>query len=257
MNKDIQNKIIEHFKGKTQFTSDELREFLSQEYPTAAPKTISWKIYDLKTKGILTHIGRNIYALNHKPVFTPEISPYLKRIYNKITKELPLIKLCVWDSRWLNELMLHQTMKFYLVVEAEKDATESVFNCLTDFSKKVYLNPDKEIFERYISGFDEVIIIKGLLSEAPLEKVIIDKTKIDKNKNETVQIASLEKLLVDCLIDSELFSAQQNELNFIYQNALEKYSINMSKLKRYARRRDRIKEIENYLPQSLLENKNK
>jgi hypothetical protein len=252
LTKDIQNKINEHFKEKSQFTSDELREFLIQEYPNAAPKTISWKIYDLKSKGILTHIGRDIYALNHKPIFKPEISAYLKRIYNKITKELPLIKLCVWDSRWLNELMLHQTFKFYLVVEAEKDATESVFNCLTDFSKKVYLNPDKEIFERYISGFDEVIIIKGLVSEAPFDKITLD-----KGKNENIQIASLEKLLVDCLIDKDVFSAQQNEINFIYQNAFEKYSINMSKLKRYARRRDRIKEIENYLPQSLIENKNK
>lgn len=243
MTTNISNIIINHFEGKTQFTSNELREFLSEIYPDAEKKTISWRIYDLKSKGIITHIGRNIYSLNNKPKFTPEISAYLKRIHNKIAKELPLIKLCVWDSRWLNELMLHQTLKFYLVVETEKEATESVFNCLTDFSKKVYLNPDKEIYERYISNFDEVIIVKGLISEAP------------QIQRENIQTASLEKLLVDCFIDVSLFSAQQNEINFIYQSAFEKYSINMSKLKRYARRRGRIKELENYLSQLPLANK--
>lgn len=230
----ILNAISNHFEGKTHFTSDELKIFLYTLYPGVSDKTISWRIYDLKSKGIINHLGRNLYALNSKSYFQPNISPYLKRIYIKVKRELPLVNFCVWDSRWLNEFMLHQIFKFYLVIETDKDSTEAVFNCLTDISKKVYLNPDKEIFERYISGFNEVIIVKAIITEAPLTKI------------QNIQIAPLEKLLVDCISDTDLFSAQQNEISFIYSNALEKYNINLSKIRRYARRRDRLKEVEKY-----------
>jgi len=53
----------------------------------------------------------------------------------------------------------------------------------------------------------------------------------------------LEKLLVDCIADKELFAAQQSEIDFIYKTTAEKYTINEGKLKRYARRRNQLEKV--------------
>jgi hypothetical protein len=74
-----------------------------------------------------------------------------------------------------------------------------------------------------------------LVSEAPL-------TEIDK-----IAIPTIEKLLIDCLIDKDLFAAQQDELENIYQTVFEKYIVNLNKSRRYARRRDRLVEFEDKL----------
>jgi hypothetical protein len=60
-------------------------------------------------------------------------------------------------------------------------------------------------------------------------------------------LATIEKLLVDCLSDIHLFAAQQDELEYIYTNAFSKYNININKLKRYARRRNQLKKVNEIL----------
>jgi hypothetical protein len=123
----------------------------------------------------------------------------------------------------------------YKVVEVDKDSIEAVFNTLTGLSKKVFLNPTSEIYLRYIGDFNEVIIIKKLVTESPI-------VKIDK-----IWVPSLEKLLVDCLVDKQLFAAQQNELDFIFKSVFSKYTLNISKMTRYARRRGYENELENII----------
>lgn len=232
--------IKQAFAQKDIFTKDELEVYLRRHFPNAAEKTISWRIHDLKSKGIVRHVSRGIYSLVTKKDFKPEISNSLKRINNKIRKEFPFIKFCVWESKWFNEFMVHQLFKNYLVIETEKDVMESIFNSLTDFSKKVFLDPDQEIFERYIANFNDAIIIKPLVSEAPLN--------IDEQQG--IYLASLEKLLVDSLIDTDLFASQQNELEYIYLTVLNRYNINVNKLNRYARRRNQQTELTKYLTQT-------
>ncbi|RLD85139.1 MAG: hypothetical protein DRJ07_03660, partial [Bacteroidetes bacterium] len=113
----------------------------------------------------------------------------------------------------------------------EKDAVEQVFNKLNESIKNVFLDPDTEIFERYIHNVNEAIIIKTLVSESPLRKV------------HKIKIPSLEKLLVDMLIDVDVFAAQQGELEFIYKTSFKKFQINKNKMKRYAIRRNREKRM--------------
>jgi hypothetical protein len=89
------------------YTNKDLFSFIQKEFPSLAEKTIDWKIYQLTSKGILSHISRGIYSLRKKNDYTPELSHYLKRIFKKVKRELPLINFCVWDSRWFNEFMIH------------------------------------------------------------------------------------------------------------------------------------------------------
>lgn len=233
MTEDFLNKLYSNFNGLPIISIKELFSFIKKEFPDLAEKTIHWKINQLKSKGILSHLGRGTYSLSEKLDYTPELSPNLKRIFNKVKKELPFINLCIWDSRWFNEFMIHQIFKYYIVVETEKDATDSVFNTLSDYSKNVFLNPDKEIYSRYIINYDEVIIVKPLISESP----IIEREKI--------KIPAIEKLLIDCFIDIDLFAAQQDELDNIYQTLFQKYFVNLNKIRRYARRRNQQSEFEN------------
>lgn len=240
LNATIELDILKKFANKDIFTKGELEMYLRQYFPVASGKTISWHIHNLKSNGTISHVSRGVYSLDNKRDFQPQISNTLKRINNKIIKEFPFIQFCLWESKWFNDLMIHQLFKNYLVVETEKDVMESVFNSLTDFSKKVYLNPDHEIFERYIANFNEVIIIKPMVSEAPIN--------IDENG---LHLALLEKLLVDALIEKDLFAAQQNELEYIFSTSLKKYKLNINKLKRYARRRNQLDELEKHTTKTL------
>ena len=135
--------------------------------------------------------------------------------------------------------MRHQPFKHYVVIEVEKDASEPVFNFLTESNKNVFFNHDEEIFDRCIHNQDEVLIVKNMVSESP----IIEKDKIT--------IPSSENLLVDMLIDITFFSAQQNEKKFIMRSVIQKYTLNELKMRRYAVRRNRKDEIEKLINISL------
>lgn len=135
--------------------------------------------------------------------------------------------------------MRHQPFKFYTVLEVEKDVAESVFHALNIEGKQVFLEPDSETFQLYISNSPEALIIKQLVSESPLKTI-----------NE-VETPALEKLLVDMTIDTELYASQQSEINFIYETVFKKYEINKNKMKRYAYRRNREREVEKLINLTL------
>ena len=232
MSSGFSDKLHARFEGNATIPYSDLFAFFRKDFPDLAEKTINWKIHKLKSEGVLSHISRGFYSFRRKNQYHPELSSDLKRIYNKIKRELPLVKLCIWDSRWFNEFMIHQLLRYFIVVETEKDATDVIFSKLTSFSKNVFLDPDQELFNRYIVNFDEVVIVKSLISEAPLLEL------------DNMMIPSVEKLLIDCLIDTDLFAAQQDELDQIYQSVFQKFEVNLNKISRYARRRGQISELE-------------
>lgn len=124
-----------------------------------------------------------MYTIINKQIFNPEINKNLKNIYNKIHKEFPFIEICVWNTKWLNDLMRHQPFKNYTIVEVEKEAEEQIFYAVSEWNKNVYFNPNEEIVERYISSnVEEITIVKNLVMEAPT------------TKNNKIVIPTLEKL---------------------------------------------------------------
>lgn len=227
--------ISRYFKGNRKLPKQKLVGSIKKDFPDWSDSTINMYLSKLKKEGVINAPSRGIYELDSHAPFQPHISITLKRIFNKIKREFPYITFCIWDSVWLNDFMRHQPFKHYVVVEVEKDASESVFSFLTEINKNVFFNPDEKIFDRYISNLDEVVIIKNMVSEAPLTEV------------QKVIVPTLEKLLVDMLIDTTLFSAQQNEKEFIMRSVMQKYTLNELKMRRYALRRNREEEIENLI----------
>jgi hypothetical protein len=218
--------------NKGRFSQTELKNVLEKLYPAKNKNTIRWKIHDLKEKGIIHHETRGVYTLTaQKRSYQPEIPAEAKELYKSIRQELPYTELSIAHTEWFNEFILHQAFRTYLVIEVEKDAAASVFNRLAEQGKKVFLNPGREIFDYYISHAENPIIIKPLISESPLIEL------------GDIKIASLEKLMVDCICDTEIYGAQYQEAVSIFENAMEKYTVNIGRLKRYARRRNKMEKI--------------
>lgn len=235
----LQSNIKRYFKGSQKLQKEDLVVKIKNDFPDWSDNTINSYISRLKVEGIISNPARGIYVLGSANTFSPKIYPQLRKLYKNIQNEFPYIKFCIWDSAWLNDLMLHQPFKNVVVIEVEKDAAESVFNLVSETYKLSFFNPNEEIFDRYINNLDKVFIVKNLISEAPL---------FEKEK---ITIPTLEKLLVDMLIDHELFSAQQGEINYIIKTAFNKYSLNELKMKRYAVRRNREQKLDELLNISL------
>ena len=132
--------------------------------------------------------------------------------------------------------MIHQPGRFYILVEVEKDATESVFYFLKEEKLPVFIEPTIDIIEKYLFDSKETLIVKPLVTEAPLQKI------------EGINTITLEKMLVDIFCDNVIFAAQQgSELRTIYQEALTKYSVNENRMLRYANRRRKKDSLQEYL----------
>ena len=242
MNYTIEKKIPSYFQGNQTISKKDLVDCIRKDFPNLKESSINVYLSKLKKEGVLKNPTRGIYALQGNNEFCPVINSKLKRLFNKIKKDYPFIDFCIWNTIWLNDLMRHQPFKFYTIVELEKDVAQSVFYKLKDKGKQVFLEPDAETFELYIHNSDDVIIIKHLVSEAPIIET------------ENIIIPSLEKLLVDMIIDTNLYGAQQGELDFIYESAFSKFEINQGKMKRYAQRRNKEKEVEHRINLTLAKN---
>jgi hypothetical protein len=204
--------------------------------------TVDWRIYHLVDQGVLHRISRGIYSFskNEGKEFIPEINKSLKYLSGRIYKQFPFIDFCIWSTKWLNEFMLHQPFRFYTILEIEKEVMDSVFYALKEQRREVFLDPSEEIMNKYVMDSNEPIIITRLTTEAPTQEI---------NK---VVTQTIEKLLVDIYCDPVLFSAQQGaELERIYQSAFEKYAVNNTKMLRYASRRNKRDEIENFINKAI------
>lgn len=235
----LEKHIGHYFMESKRLSKQKLVGSIKKDFPDWSDNTINMYLSRLKKEGIINAPSRGIYEMDSNTPFLPKISSHLKRIYNKVKREFPYITFCIWDTVWLNDFMLHQPFKHYIVMEVEKDASESVFTFLRETIKNVFYNPDEEIFDRYIHQHDEVLIVKNMVSESPLVE------------NDKIVIPALEKLLVDMLIDTSLFSAQQNEKEFIMRTVMQKCTLNELKMRRYAIRRNREREMEELINISL------
>lgn len=230
------DKIKRHFKDKPVFETQDIITFYEQIEKSIKSTTVNWRVYSLVQIGILQRIGRGKFTLGKGKTYIPEISSVIKAIFKKLKTEFPYINLCVWNTSVLNEFMLHQPNQFYYLIEADKETTHSVFYFLREFKKSVFIDPTNDIFEKYILNEKEVFIVKTLISEAPTQNI------------NGVETATIEKMLVDIFCDDVIFSAQQGaEMRTIFQEAFNKYTINQSKMVRYADRRRKKEDFSQFV----------
>ncbi len=230
------DQLEERFNKANYFTTKDISEFYLSLDPLVKKTTINWRVYALVQKGILTRIGRGKFCLGSNNIFLPELNRKEKVIYDKLRSEFPFVQICVWNTKILNEFMQHQPGNFQIIVEVEKEVAQSVFYFLKELNYPVFIKPTEEILEKYLPTDKEAIIIKSLVSESPLQE------------NGNIRTVTIEKLLVDIFSDTIIFSAQQGaELRTIFQEAFNKYTVNHSKMLRYASRRRKKENFQEYL----------
>lgn len=225
----IIEQLKQKFKDQESFSREALYNFYLQFEPELKETTFRWRIYNLKEKKLIRPISRTDFTLLYKPVFKPDIGEAEQKIFALIQKGFKELKKSILSTRIINEFMLHQPVRFFILVEVEKEALESVFYYLKDNGiRNVFLQPEEKELQRYANELDNAIILQSLVSKAPLQTV------------KKVSTTTLEKLLVDLFCDKKLFYTYQgSEMIFIFNNAYRRYSIDFTKLFSYAQRRNR------------------
>lgn len=224
------------FKDVNVLETGDITRFYEQAEREIKPATVNWRIFTLVQMGVLQRVGRGKFTLGEGKSYRPEVSLGSKSIYKKLTAAFPYLKIVMWHTSVLNEFMHHQPGKFYHLVEVEKEAVEAVFYFLKGLKKTVFIDSDKGLFEKYLPEKGEVFLVKTLVTEAPVLNV------------DGLNTISIEKMLVDLFCDKSVFETQQGrEMLFIFREALGKYTINMSKMLRYAGRRRRKEDFEKFV----------
>ena len=180
-------------------------------------------------------IKRGVYKLGSFKEFIPLIKPNVKRLYNYLIKVYPSVQITIWETSWLHDFMNHQPFNSFIIIEIDKDVLEPAFYFLKEKRNLVYINPKKEDIEKYISN-ENVIIIKSIIQGSPNIKI------------KKINIPKIEKILVDIFFENSLFRTfQGQELINIFKRVFEEYTINLTTLLRYARKRGIKEKINDFI----------
>lgn len=242
------HQLIEKFHNAVNITRKELKEFYDMYNPELKETTFRWMLYELKKMKIITAKDRGLYsvAFNNqtfintnetliKKEYQPVISMKLQQLYDILRNQFPYLTICIWETSWINEFMVHQPGKFLTIVEVENGTEETIFNNLKANYNNLFIKPNRQELEWYVYNNNSSIVVKKLVSQAPLLH----------NKN--LIIPKLEKILIDLLAEKDFYYPYQGqELENIYKNAFNDYKISLKSLNRYAERRKCGDKLKNY-----------
>lgn len=235
LNKSIIDEIKIKF-GDKEFTNKELYVFYQVDDPKLNESTFRWRIYNLKKKGIIQSVRNGVYIINDKKEYKPQINNDIKEIFQEIKTNFPYINISIWETKWLTNFIVHQTYKNIIIIEVDKEATSVIYSLIQNTKNDVYINPSKKEIEKYLNNKDNYFVIKTRITEAPIKKY------------DDITIPRIEKILVDLLADKELFNfLQGNELQNIFTNIMRDYTVNLSTLNRYSKRRNIKKELDFFI----------
>ena len=146
-------------------------------------------------------------------------------------RRLPFAKYCQWDLHVANAFSTYLLNTQLYFVDVERDVVDAAYHeILKTYRRTVlYRNLSEEL--PYYDGY---VVIRNMALEAPTIHV------------DDMSMASLEKILVDFALD-RIFPFSDSEIIDIYANATAEYSVNTSRMLRYAGRRGRRDVIEEIL----------
>ena len=234
------------FSGRSFFRKTELRDFYRSRSAELSGKTFRRILYALEKGDLIRKIDIGVYTLgNDQPghqsqkKFIPTFSTELSALSNSIKAAFPFVEYLIWETKILHEFMLHQPGQNQTILEAEKETVDSVFNFLNDrHGGKVFLQPDRVTFERYILPRADSIIVSVLITQSPHQKV------------NDIPCPKMEKILVDIFADDKIFYVfQGQELVHIFEDVFERYRISEKTLFRYAERRKVAPRIRTFINQ--------
>lgn len=230
------NQLVDHFKKHGKFTKNELLEYYKISEPEIKDGTLKWRIYALKKNHVIRSVARGVYTIAWKPEYKPEPDKYIVKISKLFLKRYNEINYCIWYSGWLYGFMQHQPFSSFYVFETEKEVSKEVFNLFKDEGLNAFYQPNESLIDDYVSYSKKAIIIKPIISRSPIYVL------------QNVKLATIEKMLVDMFCDRHLYPVFNiSEQINIFENVFENYNINFSRLLNYAHRRQRKKELRDFI----------
>lgn len=229
------------YSERVSIAKNELRSFYRIRTQGFNERFFRRVLYALEKEHILVPLGSGMYALKGQEVnkrkFLHSPSKELSSIHQILQKTFPYLEYLCWETRILHEFMTHQPGQNSIIIESEKDSYESVFNRLIEkFAGRVFLDPTRSLMENYVLPQASPIIVLPLISESP------------RTTHNKIPFPKLEKILVDILVDENIFFAFQGaELSTIYENAFNTYWLNQRTMFRYARRRNAEKIVQEFI----------
>lgn len=203
--------------------------------PTIKKSTVNWRVFELVKTFVLRRVGRGMFELGRETPFNPTVTGRLKDIGNYIRDRFPFAEFCIWDSAFLNEFTQHLIGNSFLLIDVERDVAESVYNKLKEEHKFVFYPRNTIGIEDLLPDFNDPILVRPLISESPINKV------------NGIPTVTIEKLLADIYCDPEFKFLQGSELLAIYRNVFDRYTVNKTKLYRYAARKGKKSEIQDFI----------
>ena len=195
-------------------------------------QTISWYLTKLIESGQLRRIGHGKYSKADKQQFAIVPTEEQRSLNEMLKQHWPYAHFCIYNGDVISPLQHLLSANNITYIETEREATSAVFNHLRDEGRTAYLRPTRNLIYNYIDLSQPAIFVKPLITESPVQEC------------NGVLVPTLEKLLVDLQKDADFFYLQETEGVNIFRNAMSLYTINESRLLRYASRRGLRKEIE-------------
>ncbi|QRQ99499.1 DUF6577 family protein [Dyadobacter sandarakinus] len=241
-------RIIEQVRPNETISRLKLLSLLREEYPHAKLNTLDWHIHTLLVQGKLVRKGRGSYAVaSNESIlssFTPTLPEELSEIGQRLGRKFPLITTCVWTTSVLHSFVMQQPTITYWLVEVERDEVDAIFNFILNdlfingLSIPIIRSDDLALMERYTHGRSIMLLVKPLISEAPLRK-----------NDDELNVPTAEKIIVDLVADANVFGFLVEELPSLFADLSHRFLLNQDRLRRYARRRHKLSLFDSYLPQ--------
>ena len=220
----LEQRIVGYVQSVGACSAKELLSYLNQA-EEVRKTTLYWYLNKLTGNHRLSRISRGVYSASSRTEFVPEVTADMVAAYEVLHRDLPFSSFCLYKGTELAPYLHNISANNVLYVETERDSCESAFNVLKREGYTCYIRPGKDMIYHYIDLSENVVFIKPLPSESPLQTV------------QGLTVPTLEKLLVDINVDEDFYYLQGSEAFYILRNAAEKNVINRSRLLRYARRR--------------------
>lgn len=195
-----------------------------KKFPGEPASTIYSRIQSLIKNGIIHRVGHGKYALGKTKGFCILIDDFERQLYSTIKEEFPYSDVVIWNLSTINNLLQHLVNFSLTMVDIERDSVESLYWFLRG---KGYNVVTRKRMVDEISDYDGYVFIRPLVTSSPTECI------------DSMNTASIEKILVDLACDKEFESFQGSEIRHIYENAFNGLTINIDRLLRYAGRKEK------------------
>ncbi len=228
-----ETKLLSSVPESQVFTRQALYNLFKESKKDLSYNSVGWIIDEGLKSSILFKVGADSYSRKKemRSVYIPRYSDFSIELLSKMGERFPELEFTLFETLLLNEFVNHMYSQNVLVLQVEKDLCPFTFDFLNElYPGKVLFNPSSEDLGRYKS--DNCIILENRISEAPFDK-------------EHPHFITLEKLFVDCVSDKAIKELiPSSEISNIFENARLIYKSDLTKIRRYAKRRNAWTKVE-------------